>query len=247
MPTTAQAAIVFLVIALPGFLAQGGYRLGRAVPEHPQGLVAVARVIALSTLIDLIAWKLGGRALYQHARAGDALTTKEADTYWFAVGLFVIPAVMGYLLGQAVDFFASGVGAAIDRLPESPDPGAPKEALGPRARRRVLGALNQRLLHEGPTTWDRTWRRLRRNEPFAYARVTTSGGRQIIGLVADASRIALSPQPHDLYLEQVLQHADDGHYYPTAYGLGAFIAGSEIESVEWVSHDGILNVQEQNG
>jgi hypothetical protein len=63
MPSTALAAIVFLVIALPGFLADGGYRLGRAVPEHPQGLVAVARVIALSTLIGLIAWKLGGRAL----------------------------------------------------------------------------------------------------------------------------------------------------------------------------------------
>lgn len=130
MPTTAQAAIVFLVIALPGFLAEGGYRLGRAVPEHPQGLVAVARVIALSTLIGLIAWKLGGRALYQHARAGDALTSEEADTYWFAVGLFVIPPVVGYLLGQAIDFFARGVGTAIDHLPEAPDPGAPQETFG---------------------------------------------------------------------------------------------------------------------
>jgi Family of unknown function (DUF6338) len=130
MPTTTQAALVFLVIVLPGFLAQGGYRLGRAVPEHPQGLVAVARVIALSTLIDLIAWKLGGHALYTHARAGTALTTQEADTYWFAVGLFALPAVLGYVLGQAVDFFARGVGARIDHLPAPPDPEAAKGAFG---------------------------------------------------------------------------------------------------------------------
>lgn len=63
-------------------------------------------------------------------------------------------------------------------------------------------------------------------------------------MVADGSRVALSPQPRDLFLEQVLRQADDGNYYPTAYGLGVFVAGSEIESVEWVSHEGIIRTVE---
>lgn len=240
MPSSAEAALVFLAIILPGFLAQGGYRLGRAVPEHPQGLVAVARVIAISALIALVGWKLGGRALYDHARAGTALTTHERDTYWFAVALLLIPGVLGYVAGQVVDACARSLAVALDRLPAPPDPAGPREQLRDRARRRVLTSLSTRLLHEGPTTWDRTWRRLRRTEPFAYARISTKGGQEIVGLVADGSRIALSPQPRDLYLEEVLRPADDGHYYPTAYGLGVFVAGSEIESVEWVSHEGLI-------
>src|SRR6266699_1652587 len=94
MPSTAQAAIVFLLIVLPGFLAQGGYRFGRAVPEHPQGLVAVARVIAISALFALVAWKLGGRAIYDHARDGTALTENEGETYRFAIALFLAPGVL---------------------------------------------------------------------------------------------------------------------------------------------------------
>jgi len=245
MPTTAQAAIVFLVIVLPGFLGQSGYRAGRAVPEHPQGLVAVARVIAVSTVIVLLAWKIGGRTVYDYAREGTALTLHEAYTWRFAVMLTVVPALLGYIAGQMVDACARVLGSAIDRLPPLPD--TTTERLGRRAQRRLLKALSGRLLHEGPTTWDRTWRRLRRTEPYAYARIMTMGGREIIGLVADGSRVALSPQPRDLYLEEVLCQAEDGKYYPTAYGLGAFVAGDEIESVEWVSRDAIFRTEGTNG
>jgi hypothetical protein len=247
MPSSAQAALVFLAIVLPGFLAQGGYRLGRAVPEHPQGLVAVARVIALSTLIALVAWKLGGRSLYDHARAGTALTTHERDTYWFAVSLFVVPGVLGYATGQIVDATARRVADALEALQPPPGPEDPRESAARRVRRSALTTLSSRLLHEGPTTWDRTWRRLRRTEPFAYARISTKGGREIIGLVADRSRVALSPQPRDVFLEQVLRPADDGRYYPTAHGLGVFVAGAEIESVEWVSHEGLIETPSANG
>ena len=96
-----------------------------------------------------------------------------------------------------------------------------------------------RLLQEGPSTWDRTWKHLRRSEPFVYVRVRTKSGAEIVATVADRSRIAVSPQPRDLYVEEVLRRADDGYYYPTAFGLGAFVMGSEIESVEWVSHEGL--------
>jgi len=58
--------------------------------------------------------------------------------------------------------------------------------------------------------------------------------------MTDRSRVALTPQPRDLYIDQVLRLAADGNYYPTAYGLGAFVAGSEIEIVEWVSKEGLV-------
>ena len=75
----------------------------------------------------------------------------------------------------------------------------------------------------------------------------TTGGREIVGLIADDSRVALSPQPRDLYVEEMLRKAEDGHYYPTAYGLGAFVAGTEIESVEWVSRKAIFKTEDTNG
>jgi hypothetical protein len=247
MPATAEAALVFLLVVLPGFIAQGGYRLGRAVPEHAQGLVAVARVIALSTAIAVISWKLGGRALYDHARDGTALTSDEGETYRFAVALLVVPGVLGYVVGQATDVMARKVGNAVDQLP--PLPQAPAtEKFGKRCKRRFLRSLSTRLLDEGPSTWDRVWRRLRRNEPYAYVLVTTKGGREILGVATSESRVALSPQPRDLYLEQVLRQSDDdGKYYPTAYGLGVYVAGDEIESVEWVSKGGLLATAVSNG
>jgi len=43
--------------------------------------VAVARMIAISTVIVLVAWKLGGRTVYDYTRAGTALTLHEAYTH----------------------------------------------------------------------------------------------------------------------------------------------------------------------
>jgi len=238
MPGTAQAALVFLVIVVPGFLAMAGYRLGRAVPDHPDGLVATARVIAVSAFIAVIAWKLGGRDLYDHVRDGTALTKEEPQTYRFALALLFAPGIVGFLLAQLVDAVTHRVWAARNKLPSSPAAGDPKEPFGLRVRRKCLVALSARLLHDGPTTWDRTWKQIRRTQPYVFVRVTTRGGREIVGTVADDSRIAVSPQPRDLYMQQTFRQGEHGAYYPTVYGLGAFVAGTEIETVEWISHRG---------
>lgn len=240
MPGTAQAALVFLLVVVPGFLAMAGYRLGRAVPDYPEGLVATARVITVSAFIALIAWKLGGKNLYEHVRSGTALTRDEAQTYRFALALLLVPGIAGFVLAQLVDAITHRVWAARSKLPAPPSAGDPKEPVSRRLRRKCLVAMSARLLHDGPTTWDRTWKQIRRTEPYVFIRVTTRGGREIVGTVADASRIAVSPQPRDLYIEQTLRQAEDGTYYPTAYGLGAFVAGAEIETVEWVSQQGVV-------
>jgi Family of unknown function (DUF6338) len=232
--------LVFLVVVIPGFLAMAGYRLGRAVPDHPDGLVASARVITVSAFIALIAWKVGGRNLYDHVRAGTALTTGEPQTYRFALALLLVPGIVGFLLAQLVDALTHRVWVARNKLPPLPTGHDPKELFGRRLRRNCLVGLSARLLHDGPTTWDRTWKQIRRTQPYVFVRVTTRGGREIVGTVADASRIAVSPQPRDLYIQQTLRQGADGTYYPTAYGLGAFVAGVEIETVEWVSQEGVV-------
>jgi Family of unknown function (DUF6338) len=239
MPGTAQAALVFLVVVVPGFLAMGGYRLGRAVPEHPDGLVAAARVITISAFIAIIAWKLGGTKVYEHVRAGTALTTEEAHTYRFAVALLLVPGVAGFALACMIDAITHRVLTARAKLPTArPARETEPEPLPRRFRRKSLMVLSARLLHDGPTTWDRTWKEIRRTEPYVFVRVTTKGGRAIVGAVADDSRVAVSPQPRDLYIQQTFRQGADGTFYPTAHGLGAFVAGSEIETVEWVSHRG---------
>lgn len=144
------------------------------------------------------------------------------------------------MFAQAVDLLASRVWRERERLSSPRNADDPKEPHQVRWRRRALVSLSGRLLHDGPTTWDRTWKQIRRSQPYVYARIITKSGREIVGLAAETSRVAVSPQPHDLYIEQVLRERDDGKFYPTAYGLGAFIAGDEIESVEWVSYKGVV-------
>jgi len=240
MPETAQTIILFVVVIVPGFLAMTGFRAGRAVPEHPEGLITTARVIAISVVIAVVAWRLGGRELYEDARAGTALTSHEADTYRFVIALLIIPPIAGFILAQAVDLLAGRVWRERERLPAPPSANEPAEPRRVRWRRWVLVSLSGRLLHDGPTTWDRTWKQIRRGQPYVYARITTKSGRELVGLVAEGSRVAVSPQPRDIYIEQVLRAGPDGSYYPTAYGLGAFVAGNEIESVEWVSNEGVM-------
>jgi hypothetical protein len=240
VPDTAQAILVFLAVIVPGFLAMSGYRAGRAVPEHPEGLVTTARVITVSVFIAAVAWKLGGSELYEHAKAGTALSSHEPSTYRLILGLLLIPPLAAFLLAQLVDAAASRVWKAREKLPEAPSGEAHKEPVSKRLHRWLLMSLSTRLLHEGPTTWDRTWKQIRRTQPYVFTRITTKGGREIIGTVTDRSRVAASPQPRDVYLEQVWREGDDGRYYPTAYGLGAFVAGSEIETVEWVSEKGAI-------
>jgi hypothetical protein len=249
VPNSAQAAFVFLVLFVPGFLYMGGYRLGRAVPEQRDGIGTIAKVIAISAIIAVIGWKLGGRDLYDDAQAATALTSDEGDTWRFTIAALVIPGLLGFTAGELVDAAARRVGQAQDRrrhaeLAEDEPP--KKLRWRKRASNKALDVMSARLLHEGPSTWDRAWRHLRRTEDYVYVRVVTKGGREIIGTMTDRSRIALSPQPRDLYIEQVLRPATDGNYYPTAYGLGAFVAGSEIETVEWVSPKGLLTVTTEN-
>jgi hypothetical protein len=218
--------LVFVLAIVPGFVALTGYRFGRAVPAPADGLVAIAQVITLSLVLALAIWPLGGRTVYGYARSGTALTAHQADTYELALLMLIGAALVGAAAGHLVDRAADLVR---ERLLQS--------SSGPRATR-VLEALSARLLTDGPSTWDRSWREIRRiaarRVGYVYVRIRTKSGNVIVGAVGRESRVALSPQPRDLYVEQVLRETPSGEYYPTVNGLGVLVAGDEIESIEWV-------------
>jgi hypothetical protein len=225
MPSSGQAVLVFVIGVVPGFIALSGYRFGRAVPAPAEGLVAVAQVITLSLVIALVAWPLGGKVVYAHATAGTALTTHQDATFRLAVGILAGAGIVGFAAGQLIDHAADHVRSALARND------------APGMRRTILEAVGVRLLTDGPTTWDRSWREIRRHAAkhagYVYIEVKTKSGNTIVGAIGSASRVALSPQPRDMYIEQVLRPGSDGVLRPTMDGLGMFVVGSEVESVEW--------------
>lgn len=199
----------------------------------------MAKVIAISGVVAVFAWKLGGHEVYDNAVAGTALTEDENTTWQFFIALLVIPGVLGFVAGEIVDQAARRISDAQERRRPSGSEAEPPNGLATRTWNGMLETISARLLPDGPTTWDRTWRHLQRTQAYVYVRVTTKNGREIVGTIADRSRIALSPQARDLYIEQALLPTPDGRYYPTTHGLGAFVSGSELESVEWVSAEGM--------
>lgn len=239
-----EAALVFVVLVVPGYLAMGGYRLGRASPPHPQGLAAAARAVTLSAIVLMIVWKLGGQSVYEHAQAGTALTSEEGLTYQVALETLVVPPVVGFGLGELTDLIAAKATSTLGWL-ELRD----GEVLSRRESwlRWALGKIRARLPLDGPTTWDRIWKTLKRDEPFVYVRVITKSGQTVHGTVGRRSWATLSPQPRDLYIEQVLRPVRSPHgaveFAPTRAGLGMFIVGEEIEFVEWISHEGLKEVR----
>lgn len=244
MPGSLEAALVFVVLVVPGYLAVGGYRLGRASAPHPEGLAGAARAVTASAVIVLIAWKLGGQSVYEHARAGTALTSNEDLTFRMGAAALLIPPLAGFMLGEFTDALAGRVTAVLGRLEERDE-----ASLSYRDRlvRWGLRKLRARLPLDGPTTWDRIWKSLKRDEPFVYVRVVTKSGQTVLGTIGRASRAALSPQPRDLYVEQVLRPVQSPtgeiEFAPTKAGRGMFVSGEEIELVEWLSHEGLKEVR----
>lgn len=243
MPGSLEAALVFVVLVVPGYLAVSGYRLGRASTPHPEGLAGAARAVTASAIVVLVAWRVGGRSVYEHALAGTALRSDEDLTYRLALGVLLLPPVAGFLLGELTDLFAGRVTASLGRLEERDEQTLRRRD---RALRWVLRKVRARVPLDGPSTWDRIWKTLKRDEAFVYVRVITKSGQSVMGTMGRASWAALSPQPRDLYIERVLRpvRSPEGavEFAPTRAGRGMFIAGDQIELVEWISNEGLEEV-----
>lgn len=166
-----EAALLFVVLVVPGYLAMGGYRLGRASPAHPEGLAAAARAVTVSVIVVMVVWKLGGRSVYDTTRTGTGLTSEESLTYRVGLETLVLPPSAGFLLGELIDFIATKAASMLSRLEERDDEVLSRREVGLRWGLRKIRA---RLPLDGPSTWDRIWKTLKRDEPFVHVRVMTN-------------------------------------------------------------------------
>jgi hypothetical protein len=232
-----QAAVVFSAIIVPGFLFVGGFGRGRPRTGAQQPLYVLAQAVVASLLLLAIAWWLGGRTVVRWVNDGTAVSKHRDATYAFFLGLLLLPFPLGLLAGGVAEWLLTRVLNAHDRI-------ARARAADPNAHRRVracaswlLRAIETRELLEGAATWDRTWRQLQRRTKYLYVRVRTTSGYEVTGEVGDHSRVALSPQDHDLYIEQVYRPVDpqdpEGRMVPVEGGRGIFISGPAIEILEF--------------
>lgn len=237
MPTSVQAAVVFSVIIVPGFLFVRGFGRGRPRVGPQQPLYVLTQAVVASLVLLAIAWWPGGRTVVRWVSDGTAITRHRDGTYAFFVALIVVPFPLGLLAGGAAEWLLTRVLNARDRL-------AAAQAADPKTHRLrrsgaawLLQAIESRELLEGAATWDRTWRQLQRRAKYLYVRVRTTSGYEATGEVGDDSRVALSPQDHDLYIEQVYRPVDaadpGGRMVPVEGGLGIFISGPAIETLEF--------------
>jgi hypothetical protein len=242
VPGGLEAALVAVVLVVPGYLAIAGYGLGRASAPQPGGLAAAARAITASAVFVLVAWRVGGRSVYENARASTALAGEEGLTFRLAVAGLVIPPIVGFALGQTTDWVAGKVAHALRELDEQEETLSAAE----KGRRWLLETVRARMPFDGPTTWDRVWKTLQRDEPYLYVRVVTRDGQTVVGTIGRKSRAAVSPQPRDLYIEEVLRPVRNPRgeieFAPTKAGKGMFVAGEQIAVVEWIGHGGLKEI-----
>jgi hypothetical protein len=117
MPSTVEAALILLTLFMPGFLAVRGYSVGRPSAPVTDGLPGLGRALTASMFVLLVGWRLGGHHVYGWMQAGTALTAHESQPYAFAVGLAVLPPVVGFLAADVVDVLTDRVAriqAAVD-------------------------------------------------------------------------------------------------------------------------------------
>lgn len=237
MVSTVEAAFLFALLVVPGFVFLRGYFRGRTRAEQQVDLYVLAEAVVASLALLAIAWPLGAHAIV--AWADDGVLVEQHGGWMMA--FFLVSISIPYLLGLAA-------GRAVDALTDSrPLPkltmpawwSSRLEARGIEVTERNLAILNEitervhvrlfrrleRLgLLQGPTVWDSTWREVRASGR-AWVRVRLRSGSVVTGIFADRSRVGTSPLPHELYLEQVYDGTDGRS--------SVYIDGTEVVSVEF--------------
>lgn len=237
MPTTLQSIVVFAVAVVPGFLFVRGFFRGRARVISEQGIYVLAEAVVASLLMLALFWKGGGQQTVGWYLDGQ-LRAHDGAVYGYALVALLAPFPLGLAVGGVANLVVAALGRLRGRVLRGIDSQRARPSSRPSVGRRlalwVLGALRSRNFLDGPGAWERTWRELRQEGTYVYVRVKTKGGSDITGVMGDGSHVALSPLPRDIYIERVLRElAPGGPYGPVAEGRGIFVAGAEIESIEF--------------
>jgi Family of unknown function (DUF6338) len=206
MPATVDAALIFAVLVLPGYLLGKGIGHGRRADSPGPDLHVLAQAVFASliwlfftywwAIDDLIRWVDDG-ALGDHSTFAGV---------WRSSVLVLAPYFVGRALGMAVE----------QDLP----------IVAPILRWLGIGA-------PFGTPWDVAWDQVEDAQAPILVTVTFSDGRKLAGQFAEDSRASVSPQPPELYLEEAYETTDDGQI--VVYDQGAHIDGSKIVAIAFKS------------
>lgn len=229
---------MFALLVVPGFLFVRGFFRGRSRADHEQTLYVLAEAVVASLLILAVTFPVGGDSVLARLDAGVPLSDHPTQTYWFLVALLLVPFPTGIVVGGALDALIAALSRRRSRLTAT---GEAQRSWRGRLEAWLLRALEARELLRGASTWDRVWSDVNATEDYVWVRVKTKSGSDVTGRVGKRSRVALSPQPRDLFIEQVYRARDPTAAYsdmlPVDGSRGIFVSGTDIESVEFRGHE----------
>jgi uncharacterized protein DUF6338 len=213
MPTSLDAALVFGVIVVPGYLLLRGYYVGRAhiVPEKDLYVLAQAVVGSLIWLAatwivveDLLGW-------IQH----DQLGSHVLESYGVASLIVVVPYIVGRLAGALVRFAFKQPGTGGHQPPNW-----------------LRWLTRQAGIVEYPSAWETAWAPALAGRAIIEVRLDDNSS--VLGVFAGDSDVNLAPRSPQIFFEDSLQVQDDG----SLKSSGAIhVDGSRIVSIRFVRID----------
>lgn len=209
MPSTVEAAFVFSLLIVPGFLLRRGYVRGRTHAVPPLNLYALAEAVVASLLLLALVWYPFDLPVFiRRANAGTVVAPANEDQTFLLFALMLsVPWLVGWVAGTAV------------------------EAITERPAGRSYQLLEKLRMLGPPSLWDAVWPKMRQTGRV-WAVVRTKDGREIVGIFAGGSKAALSPLPHEIYLEQEYGYDEQGQFLLLS-DEGVYVAESEIVSVHF--------------
>jgi Family of unknown function (DUF6338) len=209
MPDSLEAALVFSILIVPGYLLLRGYYVGRAHTLPDRDLHVLAQAV-VGSLIWLAATWVVVEDLLGWINA-DTVDDHVVASYAIGAAIVIAPYLVGRLSGQLVAF-ASGLEGSDNQIAQ--------------ATHWVVFRLVAVIEH--PTSWEKAWA----GRSQAWVQVTLEGDVVVRGQYAEDSKVDVAPLPPRLYLEKSYATDSDG----TIIEQGSvYIDGSRIMSVEFLN------------
>lgn len=202
MPATVDAALIFGVLIVPGYLLDQGIEHGRKAATGRPDLHVLAKAVVVSLIWLFFTYWWG---------VDDLINWVDDDTLgdhsvpaglWRASVLVILPYFVGRFLGRSVDR-------------DTPLLARPLRWLG-------VGSPFQ-------TPWDLAWEQVKSAPAAVLVTVSLEDGRKIAGQFAGASQASVSPEPPQIYLEEAYETTNGGEL--VVYDRGVHIDGAKIAAV----------------
>lgn len=203
MPATVDAALIFAVLVVPGYLLSQGVEQGRNVDADRPDLHVLAKAVVVSVIWLAITWPIAVEDLVTWVDAETLGEHSYLAAAWRAGVLILLPYLVGRTLGELIERNVAVI--------------AP-----------ILRAM--RIGTTFGTPWDLAWARVQASAGPVLVTVRLDDGNKLVGQFAKRSSASVSPQHHEVFLEEAYE--DDAGQL-VIYHQGLHIDGDKIAAVSF--------------